>query len=302
MRCPMSISAPLVTEPVRVQAASRLRVVMLASISLIALIGVTALTGQARPGSENGFSFPGEARMAGSYLGVSLADVDANRAKILKLEEPRGVEVIRVEEGSPAEKAGIKPGDVLLSYNGESILGGQQLGRLVRETPEGRKVKVQLWRDGRAQTLTIVTEARGSRDFDMDTELRRLYVPGQDETFDRLRARLLNMAPEIPSPMLMWSIPALGIQCEAVDSQLAEYFGVKRGMLVRSVAKGSPAERAGVKAGDVLTSIGGRAVASSHDVTGFLRMQRQPGTPTSLVIVRERKQLTLKINPLENPQ
>ncbi|MGI9070202.1 MAG: PDZ domain-containing protein [Bryobacteraceae bacterium] len=275
---------------------------MLTSIFLVALVGATALIGQARTGPENGFLFPGEARMGGSYLGVSLADVDADRAKILKLEEPRGVEIIKVEEGSPAEKAGIKPGDVLLSYNGENILGAQQLGRLVRETPERRKVKVQLWRDGRTQTLTVITESRGSHDFDMDTELRRLYVPGQEETFNRLRARLLNMAPEIPNPMLMWSIPALGIECEPVDSQLAEYFGVNRGMLVRSVAKGSPAEKVGLKAGDVLTSIGGRAITNSHDIAGFLRMQRQPGTPTSVVVVREHKQLTLKLTPLENPQ
>jgi serine protease Do len=284
------------------KAVFRLRVVIRVSILLMALIGATALIGQARSGPENGFLFPGEARMGGSYLGVNLADIDPDRVKVFKLEEPRGVEVVKVEEGSPAEKAGIKPGDVLLSYNGENILGAQQLGRLVRETPERRKVKVQLWRDGRAQTLTIITESRGSRDFDMDTELRRLYVPGQDETFDRLRARLLNMAPEIPNPMLMWSIPALGIECEPVDSQLAEYFGVKRGMLVRSIAKGSPAEKAGLKAGDVLTSIGDRPVATSHDVTGFLRMQRQPSTPTSVVVVRERKQLTLKLSPLENPQ
>jgi serine protease Do len=286
-----------------VKAISRLRVAMRVSSLVLVLIGATTLIGQARPGPENGFWFPGEARMGGSYLGVALTDIDADRAKILKLEEPRGVEVIRVEEGSPAEKAGIKPGDVLVSYNGENILGAQQLGRLVRETPERRRVKVQLWRDGRLQTLTIFTEGRASRDFDMDAELRRLYVPGrEEETFDRLRARLLNIAPEIPNPMLMWSIPALGIECEPVDAQLAEYFGVKRGMLVRSVAKGSPAEKAGLKAGDVLTSIGDRSIATSHDVTGYLRMQRQSGTPTSVVIMREHKQLTLKITPLENPQ
>ncbi|MGI8961721.1 MAG: PDZ domain-containing protein [Bryobacteraceae bacterium] len=271
-------------------------------ILLLALIGATALIGQGRLASENGFLFPGEARTGGSYLGVTLADIDADRAKMLKLEEPRGVEVVRVEAGSPAEKAGIKASDVLFTYNGEAILGAQQLGRLVRETPEGRKVRVQLWREGRSQTLTIVTERHASRDFDMDAELRRLYIPGQEETFNQLRSRLLNMTPEIPSPMLMWTIPALGIECEIVDSQLADYFGVKHGMLVRSVAKASPAEKAGLKAGDVLTSIGDRPIATSHDVTGFLRMQRQPGTPTSLGIVREHRQLTLQVAPLENHQ
>jgi serine protease Do len=71
---------------------------------------------------------------------------------------------------------------------------------------------------------------------------------------------------------------------------------------VRSVAKDSPAEKAGLKAGDVLTSIGDRPIANSHDVAGFLRMQRQPGTPISIVAVRERKQLKITVTPLENPQ
>ncbi|MFL6353029.1 MAG: PDZ domain-containing protein [Bryobacteraceae bacterium] len=275
---------------------------MRASIFLLGLLGAVGLVGQIQPGADNGFLDPGEVHMSGSYLGVTLADIDADRAKVLMLEEPRGVEVLRAEQGSPAEKAGIKPGDILLSYNGENILSAQQLGRLVRETPQGRKVKVQLWRDRTVQTLTVITERRESRDFDMDAELRRFYVPGQDETFSRLRARLLNMAPEIPSPMLMWTIPSLGIECEPVDAQLAEYFGANRGMLVRSVAKGSPAEKAGLKAGDVLTSIGDRPIANAHDVTSFLRGHRQQGTPTSVVVMRQRKQVSLNVTPVEHAQ
>src|SRR5436305_4990780 len=77
-----------------------------------------------------------------SYLGVALADVDADRLERLKLKDERGVEVISVEEGSPAWQAGIRTGDVLLAYNGETILGTHQLSRLVHETPENRKVKL----------------------------------------------------------------------------------------------------------------------------------------------------------------
>jgi serine protease Do len=272
------------------------------SILLIALIGATALIGQARSTPEDSYWLTGEDRSGGSYLGIRLADIDADRAKSLKLDEPRGVEVTKVEPGSPAEKGGIKPGDVLVSYNGENILGAQQLGRLVRETPQGRKVRLQLWRNGRIQTLTAITEVREPRGSDLESQLRRMYVPGQEEGFDLFRARVLDMAPDIPSPMLMWSIPALGIECEPIDSQLGEYFGVKRGVLVRSVTKGSPAEKAGVKAGDVLTSIGDRPVATPHDVTGFVRMQRERGTPISVVVVREHKQLTLHIAPTESPR
>jgi serine protease Do len=266
---------------------------MRVSIFLIALMGATALIGQARSGPEDSYSLTGEVRSGSSYLGIRLADMDADRAKALKLDEPRGVEVTRVEQGSPAAKAGIKPGDVLISYNGENILGAQQLGRLVRETPEGRKVRLQMWRDGRMQTLTVTTETRRGPDFDLPTGFMHFANAPELGNFSM---------PDIPNPMLMWKISALGIECEPVDSQLADYFGVKRGLLVRSVAKGSPAEKAGLKAGDVLTSIGDRPVARPHDVTGFLRMQRQSGTPISVVVVREHKQLTLNVAPSEYPR
>src|SRR5208337_722283 len=102
--------------------------------------------------------FPGS-----TYLGVSLAEIDANRAKELKLKEDYGVEITRVEEGSPAEKAGVKPGDVVLEYNGQRVEGMEQFGRMVRETPAGREVKLTISRDGAPQTLSAMLAARKVR-------------------------------------------------------------------------------------------------------------------------------------------
>src|SRR5690349_21240956 len=72
-----------------------------------------------------------------SYLGIAVVEIDADRAKALHLKEERGVEVTCLDPGSPAEKAGLKPGDVVLEYNGEHVQGGEQFIRLVRETPAG---------------------------------------------------------------------------------------------------------------------------------------------------------------------
>ena len=91
--------------------------------------------------------------VGGTYLGVNLAEIDANRAKELKLKEDYGVEITRVEENSPAEKAGVKPGDVVLEYNGQRVEGMEQFGRMVRETPPGREVKLTVSRNGATQTL-----------------------------------------------------------------------------------------------------------------------------------------------------
>ena len=80
-----------------------------------------------------------------------MKDIDADSAKKFNLKEVRGVEITQVEENSPAAKAGIKEGDVVLEYNGQPVEGGEQLSRLVRETPIGRQVKVGVWRNGRCR-------------------------------------------------------------------------------------------------------------------------------------------------------
>jgi serine protease Do len=103
------------------------------------------------------------------------------------------------------------------------------------------------------------------------------------------------VVPDIPNPLLVWKTPALGIECEPVDEQLAEYFGVKRGVLVRSVEKGSAGERAGLRAGDVLTAVGDRTVATPREVMSCLRAQRRAGKPVTVALTREHKTLTLSL-------
>ncbi len=264
---------------------------MLGPVFLISLLGaIPVMAAQPNPGNE--LLFMGQLRASGSYLGVRLMDIDADRAKALNLREDRGAEVTKVQPDSPAEKAGIRPGDVLLSYNGENIVGSQQLGRLVLETPPGRKIKIQLWRDGKMQTTAIVTGTPPSSVLALPTDRLRFDMPEPPSSW----------MPVIPNPMLTWKSSLLGIECEPVDSQLAEYFGVKRGALVRSVAKGSAGEKAGLKAGDVLTAIGGRSIATPRDLTEFLRTECQAGKQVAVVVMRDRKPLTLTVLPSDSQE
>src|SRR5579884_1912302 len=171
----------------------------------------------------------------GSYLGLHLLDLDADRAKALRLPEVRGVEVAAVVEGSPADTGGIRKGDVLISYNGENIVGAQQFVRLVQETPQGRKVKIQLWREGKTQTVAVVTGA----------PRYGAQAPGWF-TFNSSDPPPFAFS-DVPTPMLVWKNSVFGIECEPVESQLAQYFGVRRGVLIRSVDSGSAAEKAGLR-------------------------------------------------------
>ncbi len=215
-----------------------------------------------------------------SYLGVGLTDIDANRASALKLGEARGVEVQRVQENSPAERAGIKAGDVLLTYNSEDILSAPQLGRLVGETPPGRKVKIQYWREGKTKATTVVPVSATSRPSDAFSPLTEMQA--------------LNV-PNIPRMLMLWENLALGIECEPIDSQLAEYFGVNSGILVREVAKNMAGDKAGLRAGDVITSVDTRNIAGPRDLISYLRTQHQPGKTISVSIVRDHRARTLAV-------
>ncbi len=260
-------------------------------LSIPALAAFLVLSGKVQAQSDllPRFQLAAQLRNQFSYLGVNLVDVDADRVSRLKLSEERGVEVVNVEEGSPADNAGIKPGDVILGYNGENVLGTQQFSRLVRETPPGRKVKIQLWRDGKAQSTTAIIGAFPSRTPAIPAQFANLSLPD-------LRG---FRVPDVPSIIMTWTSSAIGIECEPVDAQLAQYFGVKQGVLVRSVAKDSAGEKAGFRAGDVLTSVGGRSLSNPEDLR---RVLRQPGKPVPVLLVRDHKQLNLTVTPLPDDQ
>jgi serine protease Do len=223
-----------------------------------------------------------QSRFAGSYLGIKLSDVDADRATALKLGDSRGVEVKSVEEGSPADHAGIGPGDVLLSYNGENVLGAQQLIRLVQETPAGRKIKIQFWREGKARSTIITTGAPPTSDPGAPFQGFPFPYPGANSP----------AGTDIPKAILVWRNMNAGMEFEELDSQLSGYFGVSGGVLVRWVEKDSPAEKSGLKPGDVIVSVRHKVVLTARDVASCLR---QAHAPAALIVVRNHKKLDVTL-------
>ncbi len=221
--------------------------------------------------------------LGGSYLGVGIREVDADRVKELKLHEEAGVEVTRIEEGSPAEKAGLKVGDVILSYNGQRVEGIDQFSRMVHETPAGREVKLAISRGGAAQTLAAKLEQR------------KMIGPGTIQ-IPRIaiepRTIEIPPMPDMPSPMLMWRSPILGVEGESLKGQLADFFGVKEGVLVRSVGKDSPAEKAGIKAGDVITRVNDTKVASPSEISKVLR-EAKGKTAVPVAVQRDKREVIL---------
>lgn len=229
-----------------------------------------------------------------SYLGIGVAEIDAERAKALNLKEVRGVEVKSVDHDSPAAKAGLKDSDVVLEYNGQRIEGTEQFVRLVRETPIDRQVKLLVSRNGGAQTLTATIGHRTDQ---------YSFAPGAGGT--DLMVEIPEMPPMPPMPAMppmpevapMPEMPRvfgvtrpglLGIECEALGSQLAAYFGVKEGVLVRSVNKDSAADKAGMRAGDVILKVDGEAVSQVHEVTSLVRGARTKHS-FPIVVMRDKE-------------
>jgi serine protease Do len=228
---------------------------------------------------------------ARAFLGVGVAEVDSQRAKALNLKEEYGVEITRVDENSPAEQAGLKAGDVILAYNGQRVEGADQFIRLVRETPPGRTVKLTIVRGGAQQ---IVSATLGTRK-------PQLFAPDMQEFQFELPEVNIPML-DVPRAEMFWRSSMLGVEAESLgETQLAAYFGVKDGVLVRSVFKGSAAEKAGLKAGDVLLKVDKDTVTTPREVTGAMRNSRKNGRKTfPVVLMRDHKEMTLMVM-IEDP-
>lgn len=220
----------------------------------------------------------------GSYLGVGVRDVNEERKKALNLKEERGAEITSVEEDSPAAKAGLKTSDVVVEYNGQRVEGMEQFIRMVRETPAGREVKIGVIRNGAPVTLAARPDSGANR---MAQQMRRL-----ETLMPEIRAYTVE---SMPRPALNWQSVTLGIEAESLTEQLAGFFGVKQGVLVRSVTPGSVAEKNGIKAGDVITKVDDKEVSSAREITSQLRAARTKSETITLTTVRERKEQTLKV-------
>lgn len=248
---------------------------------------------------------------SGSYLGVGVAEVSAERVKALKLKEERGVEITRVDDDSPALKAGLKAGDVVLEYNGQRIEGAEQFVRTVKETPEGRQVRLLISRDGNTQTLTATIAARkgyaslvtpriDQERLQAERKAAQADVQKAQDDLRRAREQFIFQMPDTPQVLMGMRSGGLGIEAESITAQLAEYFGVKDGVLVRSVTKDSAAAKAGMKAGDVITKVDDTSVSQPQEITRALRtLQTKKTFP--VIVMRNHKEVTLSVT-LEAPR
>jgi len=240
----------------------------------------------------------------GVELGVSIQDLDAKQQATAS-----GALVQEVREGSPGAKAGMKKGDIITDFDGEHVRSARHLSRLVAETPEGRTVKTAVLREGKRVDLSVTPESgthagrRIEREFEFKVPPPDVFEgrPGDDEMMGPgpgSRKFFFDVRPPKGGGPgdFMWFAPGrarLGVGIEELTPQLAEYFGTKDGVLVTSVEPDTPAAKAGLKAGDVITSVNGKAVSDGGELIEAVQ-SADDGAEVTVGYVRDKKVATAK--------
>ena len=231
------------------------------------------------------------------YLGVDLADVDQEKAQALKLRDVRGAIITLIDHDAPAGKGGLKVNDVVLQLNGQTVEGAEQLRRMLREIPAGRKVSLLVSRDGNTQTMAVELADRRVMEHDVWNKIGT----GNDVFVQSPGMGILAGGGDAPMPggfhlPFFGSTLNVGALVEPLTSQMAEYFGVASGLMVKQVARKSEAATAGLKAFDVILKVGTEPIKTMADWERALHANQ--GKPVQVTVLRDRKQqnLTLQVD------
>lgn len=227
----------------------------------------------------------------GTFLGVHAEDVTKENMTGYGMRDVRGVGVTDIVKDSPAEKAGLRKGDVILAFNGESVTSARKLHRLVSESSADQNVRLTISRGGSEQEVSATLAKRNTTNI-FNSKIR-----------EELKQKIEKMKKDMPKiksgdgtyVINMGSYRRIGISTQTLTKQLADYFGVSEGILVTSVTDNSPAAKAGLKAGDVITSVDGEKVDSPGDISRAIN-KKQDG-PVTLTVVRDRNTRSVIVTP-----
>jgi serine protease Do len=258
--------------------------------------------------------------MQDNFLGVQVEEVTKETMGRFNLREPRGVAVTRVVKDSPAERAGLRENDVILRFDGETVSSLRKLNRLIDESAPEHTARLTISRGGAERELSVTLASRREIERSFRTEIitpeQRAELSGRgkewgqldEQTRKQIEERMRKQFDELGrNQQGLFSLNfapgrRIGVSTTRLTDQLADYFGVERGrgVLVSSVREDSPAARAGLKAGDVITEVEGERVAQAADLSRAIN--RKPEGEITLTVVHDKKSRTVKLTPERAPQ
>jgi serine protease Do len=228
----------------------------------------------------------------GSWLGVGVAEVTQEKVKELRLPAERGALLGKIVPDSPAARSGLKENDVITEVNGQRVEGSEQFRRMIREIPAGRAAQLSVWRDGRQQTIAV-TLAKS------EAAHRHTMVAPTPGSFAFQMPDLQELPALEGLRNFSFSVSGhtrLGIDAEDLEGDFGNYFGAPdgEGILVRNVFENSAAAKAGLKAGDVITSMDGERIRSAGELREKLMLKKDAKT-VKLGLLRNRSEMSLTV-------
>jgi len=244
------------------------------------------------------------------WLGITMQEMTRSMARALDLEDDEGVLIQQVIDDSPADEAGLEEGDVILEFDGRLVEDSDDLARYVRRTDPGDSVSIEIIRDDRIQTVEVIIGEREDRDnvwFYSDDEndedmLKHFNLEDLDGEANVLIKRLGGHDGDLHIEMFGGDHGYMGVQLNSLTEQLGEYFGVDdgEGALISEVKEDSPADEAGLRAGDVIVEIEDDLITSPSDVTGYMR-DTDEGDEIRLRVLRDQSPRTFRVTLTELP-
>jgi S1-C subfamily serine protease len=225
------------------------------------------------------FTVPAEAAKR-PWIGVYMQDVSRDLAEAFDLKSSKGVLVSSIEKNSPAEEAGLKARDVILEFDSKEVLDTEDMIDLVRESTIGEQIPVVINREGSEIALNIEIGERREPSFRSES----------------------NWGPDAFAFLDSYRRVGIGVSMQSLSGDLGEYFAVPdgEGALITEVMEDSPAEKAGLKVGDVIVGINGETVEGPGDVSSIMR-GKDRGEEVELSIIRDRssEKIALEVDEIE---
>jgi serine protease Do len=232
-------------------------------------------------------------------LGVVLRNVDEERVKELKING--GAEIRKVIDESEADKIGLKKGDIITKFDGSDISEPDDLIDLVSDIEEEKTVEIVVNRDGKKMEFKATLDPENSKNYSV-------WWSDDDMIVDLDGFHSEHFNKYVPDVLGSGKGGFMGVEVENLSDQLLDYFEVEHGVLIEKVSEGSPAEKAGLKAGDIIMEVEGRKIEDYRDLVRTLnyynpdeevkvKYTRKGKENTTTVILGKKNKMKFKFMP-----